>query len=87
MFRDFLMVILTEGYIQITHTLIVKHLYCKWKKQKNHKRKCYYWNCNKYKECEYNTNDKRNLKESLIIGLCTLAICVPLTIITYFILY
>ena len=38
----------------ILHDVVFKYFYCKRKKKKKIYKKCYFWTCKYYKDCEYN---------------------------------
>lgn len=43
------------------HDVLIKLVYCKWKKNKNNGFRCYYWTCKNYRNCTYNGTKKRNV--------------------------
>lgn len=38
----------------ILHDYILRHIYCIFKQKKGNKKKCYFWNCPKFKDCPFN---------------------------------
>lgn len=50
-----LITVLTTFFLySILHDGVAKHFYCKRKKEKDNKGKCYYWNCSEWHTCPYN---------------------------------
>lgn len=43
----------------LIHDVIVKWVYCKFKKKRNGRRKCYYWNCKHWNTCVYNGGGRK----------------------------
>ena len=38
----------------IIHNVVIKKIYCKWKKKHQTKKRCYFWNCKEWHTCPYN---------------------------------
>ena len=41
--------------------LLIKLIYCSWKKKHNNGYRCYFWNCREWENCTYN-GAKRRIK-------------------------
>lgn len=48
-------------FYSIIHDVLIKWIYCKWKKKHNNGYKCYFWSCKYWHDCPFNGTKRRFL--------------------------